>query len=358
MARKRFWRRLRPPRRLRLTREGKYFIAITIGIGLAAVNTGNNLLYLLLGWMLSSIIASGILSETTLRKLRVERRAPAQVFANRPFLMEVAIENPKKHFSSYSVEVEDVMADKPLDKRCYFLKVPSGRTQRTSYRHTFSKRGLYEFDGFALATRFPFGLFRKSRRLEQPGKIVVFPEIRPVTLPPPRARNLGAVATNRVGRRGEFFGLREYRDGDDQRSIHWRTSARAGRLLVREFEDEAQRHVTLMLDDALPEQPTGDDRQALERAISVTASLASAYITQSYAVRLVTRQDVVKFAHGPVQLIRILTYLALLQPTHSGRRFAAPPETRGDNVLVVADSQLGIEVPPGTTHVMDAAMQV
>src|SRR6187455_1946398 len=139
MARKRLWRWMRPPRRLRLTREGRFFIIITIGIGLAAVNTGNNLLYLLLGWMLSTIIASGILSESTLRKLKVERRAPAQVFANRPFLMEVAIENPKKHWSSYSVEVEDVLADKPIDKRCYFLKVPPGRTQRTSYRHTFSK---------------------------------------------------------------------------------------------------------------------------------------------------------------------------------------------------------------------------
>jgi uncharacterized protein (DUF58 family) len=216
---------------------------------------------------------------------------------------------------------------------------------------------LYEFDGFSLATRFPFGFFKKSRRVDQPAQIIVFPEIKSVKLPPPRARNLGAVATNRVGRRGDFFGLREYRVGDDQRSIHWRSSARAGQLLVREFEDEAQRHVTLMLDDALPEVASSQDKLLLERAISVTASLANAYITQGYAVRLVTRQDVVPFAAGPHQLSRILTFLALLQPTRSSRRFAALPELRGDNVLVLSGTPDGIEVPPGVTHVMDANHQ-
>ena len=62
------WRRwIRPPRRLSFTREGKYFVGITLGVGFAAINTGNNLLYLLLGMMLSLIIASGIMSEMSLR---------------------------------------------------------------------------------------------------------------------------------------------------------------------------------------------------------------------------------------------------------------------------------------------------
>ena len=74
VVRMRRW--LRPPRRLRATREGKYFVGITLGVGFAAVNTGNNLLYLLLGMMLSLIIASGILSEVSLRDLSLTRTPP------------------------------------------------------------------------------------------------------------------------------------------------------------------------------------------------------------------------------------------------------------------------------------------
>src|SRR5688500_2918645 len=107
-----FWsrlrRRLRPPRRLSFTREGKIIVILAIGVGFAAINTGNNLLYLLLGWLLSFIIASGILSELTLRALTVTRRPPPRVYAGEPFLMEVVIENGKPHRASYSIEVEDL----------------------------------------------------------------------------------------------------------------------------------------------------------------------------------------------------------------------------------------------------------
>src|SRR5262245_1763645 len=75
-ARLPWWRRLRPPRRLSFTREGRIIVILSVGVGFAAINTGNNLLYLLLGWLLSFIIASGILSELTLKRLTVERRPP------------------------------------------------------------------------------------------------------------------------------------------------------------------------------------------------------------------------------------------------------------------------------------------
>src|SRR3954462_13752822 len=84
-----WWKRLRPPRRLSFTREGRIIVVLSVGVGFAAINTGNNLLYLLLGWLLSFVTASGILSERTLKKLRVDRRPPPRVFAGEPFLMEV-----------------------------------------------------------------------------------------------------------------------------------------------------------------------------------------------------------------------------------------------------------------------------
>src|SRR5262249_6748159 len=165
----RLWRRRR---RLRVSREGKYFIVITLGVGLAALNTGNNLLFLLLGWMCSVIVASGVLSEHSLRGLAVARQQPARIHAGRPFLMGISLKNAKSRLPSLSIEIEDLVvaepeghrkAARPLDKKCYFLKIPAGRTQSTSYRHTFSRRGLYRFAGFRVSTKFPFALFRKSR---------------------------------------------------------------------------------------------------------------------------------------------------------------------------------------------------
>ena len=331
-------------RRLRLTRDGRFFIAITIGIGLAAINTGNNLLYLVLGWMLSLIIASGVLSDMSMRALKVRRRSPRRVFANRPFLMEIAVENVKERLASYSIEIEDLVDGKALDKRCYFLKIPAKRIQRTSYRHTFGRRGRYQFTGFRIGTKFPFALFHKSKRIGVGGDVIVYPEIRPITLPAPLARLNGETATNQAGRRGEFFGLREYRDGDDRRSIHWPSSARTGHLLVREFEREAQRQATIFVDNGLPEPPTPAEQEGLERAIKTAASLAATYLKAGYSIRLVARGDSVPFGAGDAQLDRVLCALALLpNASLSGPSpFADRPNPRGHNLLVCPP---GVEAP-------------
>ena len=92
--------RTRGRRQLRFTQEGRYLVLISLGIGFAAINTGNNLLYLMLGMLLSIIIVSGILSEHTLRKLVVRRVLPETAFAGRPFLVGVIVENQKTRATS------------------------------------------------------------------------------------------------------------------------------------------------------------------------------------------------------------------------------------------------------------------
>ena len=350
----RVWRRVRPPRRLKITREGRYFIFITIAIGLAAINTGNNLLYLLLGWLLSAIIGSGAMSDMSLRGLLVKRKPPPRVFANRPFLMEISVENLKGALSSYSVEIEDLVDGKPLDKRCYFLKVPPGRTQRTSYRHTFRRRGVQRFDGVRLGSKYPFGLFRKTRDVHEPGELLVYPEVFPVALPSPRSRYTGETVNNRIGRQGEFFGLREYRDGDDRRDIHWRSTARAGKLMVREYEQEAQQRATILIDNGLPADADDDADEALEQAISLAASLASTYITMGYQLRLLARGAALPFSGGALQLERVLRTLALLPTVDPATPFAGRTEPQLDNVLIVPRGVLTGEAPQGITHVLEA----
>ena len=356
-------RRLRPPRRLSFTREGRIIVVLSVGVGFAAINTGNNLLYLLLGWLLSFIVASGILSEMTLKKLRVERRPPPRVFAGEPFLMEVVIHNAKENRASFSIEVEDLVGTTPIDKRCYFLKIPAAKSQRTSYRHTFGKRGLYELSGYRLATKFPFALFRKSRDIDAPLEVLVYPARVAVPRPPPRSTSTGDVTANRLGRRGEFFGLRERRAGDDRRDVHWRSSARTGRLLVREYEDELARRVVIGVDNALPKavrEAVTDgaltpDLEAqvssVERAISVAASLASSYLEVGWTVELCARGLHVPAGVGRMHEVKLLRALALL-PYAAEDAVFAPIPARVESVLVIPKAVASTNRPSATT-VMD-----
>ena len=372
-------KRWRPPRRLSFTREGRIIVVLAVAVGFAAINTGNNLLYLLLGWLLSFIIASGILSEMTLRQLRVERRPPPRVFASEPFLMEVVIKNGKKKRASYSIEVEDLVGTTPIDKRCYFLKIPEGKSQRTSYRHTFVRRGLYTLTGYRVATKFPFALFRKSRDVDAPLEVLVYPARVHVPKPPPRAATRGDAIADRLGRRGEFFGLREHRSGDDRRDVHWKSSARTGRLLVREYEDELARRVVIAVDNALPDaareaivdgSPAGATigpwspgagalvpahdtmTSAIERAISTAAGLATAYLAAGWTVELVARGAHVPPGTGRMHEARIARTLALL-PYVSERDAFAPLPQRIESVLVIPRG-VAAENRPRTTTVMDA----
>ena len=344
-ARLRRW--LTPPRRLKFTREGKYFVALTFGIGFAAINTGNNLLYLLLGMMLSMIVGSGVLSELSLRKLTVERRVPDRIFAGHPFLMGIALTNPKRRLPSFSIEVEEEVSDSPLEKKCYFLKVPAGRTQVTSYRHTFERRGCYSFTGFKVSTRFPFTFFRKSRMVACADEVIVFPSIHALIPPAGQATAVSEQHTNRLDRRGDFFALREYQEGDDPRDIHWRKSAKQGRMMVRQLEDLRGRRVAVFLDNHQRSEvlsPTDLDLQ--ERAVSLAASLAVHYVQQGYLVSLVTRSGNIRQGMGQAHLSRILRELALVQFLDEERPFAAPPRWPGECIFV---SSAGCSVgrPPG-----------
>jgi uncharacterized protein (DUF58 family) len=345
MSRWRKW--LRPPRRLSFTRDGRLFCFVAVGIGFAAVNTGNNLLYLLLGWALSFIVASGILSERNLRGLKVRRRPPPKVHAGQPFLMEISVENAKPKQASYSIEIEDLLSGRPLDKKCYFLKIPPGKTQRTSYRHTFARRGLYRLEGFRVATKFPFALFRKSRDITELGEILVYPALVAVPRPAPQARQHGDAMAERLGRRGEFFGLREWREGDDRRDVDWKASAKTGRSMVKEYEDELTRRAIVLIDNALPDatlaascaddvDPAAQEQlDALERAISRAASLASAYLESGWSVQVIARGEQTPMGNGRTQLARVLRMLALLPACATTTAFATF-DPRGGSVVKVA----------------------
>jgi uncharacterized protein (DUF58 family) len=300
-------------RSLRLTPEGVRFLLLTLAVGMAALNTGNNLLYLLLAMLLSLIVMSGILSEQCLRHLTIRRRIPENIFANRPATVTMSVTNRKPKLPSFSLRVLDVVERKTVDRGIHLLHLPAGASASQSYPVLFTRRGRHRIEGLKLQTRFPFGLFVKAANLPLSSDLVVFPELRP--LPEGLLHDLAVLGYDQAAaRRGPgvgLYNLREYQHGDDSRAIHWKTTARQSRLIVRETETEDLRQVTLALPTAVPE---GRSAEFFEQAVSLTASLAAYFQRQGFAVRLLVGEQEVPHGLGQTHLYRILRALALCEP--------------------------------------------
>jgi len=244
-------------RSVRLTSEGVRFVLLALAIGVAAINTGNNLLYLLLAMMLSLIVLSGVLSEQCLKRLSVRRRLPEHMFANRPATATFTITNRKRWFPTFSLRVMDLVEGAAVDRGVRLLHLAPKASAVLAYPLLVTRRGRYPIEGIKLLTRFPFGLFVKAARIPLPSEVAVYPEIKP--LPEALVRELTSVGSDQsLPRRGQGIGLynlRAYQAGDDSRSIHWRTSARQATLMVRETEREDQRRATLALSTVVPPGP-------------------------------------------------------------------------------------------------------
>jgi uncharacterized protein (DUF58 family) len=310
------WRsRIRPPRRLKFTREGKFFVGITLGVGFAAINTANNLLYLLLGMLLALIVVSGVMSELSLRDLTVVRRLPLRAQVGRAHLVEIEVFNHKSRIPSYAIEVEDLRAGQPADKRCFFLKISPRSAQVAAYRRTPARRGRDTHVGFRIATRFPFGLFEKSREVRAEGELIIYPAIDVVRLPPaPVGRAPGTEQTIARGHGEEFVGLKAMRSGDDPRDVHWRKSAAAGHLVLRETARESRPDVTLTLDAVRPRGADDDWAAAFERRIRDVASRAVAHLKRGDRVTILATGVGTTRADRTVGADPVLRYLALLEP--------------------------------------------
>jgi uncharacterized protein (DUF58 family) len=300
-------------RRLRFTREGKLFVFVTFGLGFAAVNTGTNLMYVMFGFMLSLIILSGVLSEHVLRKVRVSRQLPSRAFAGEPMLIELCAENRKDRLISYSVEVSDQAIGAPNDRRCYFLKIPPGAEQSASYRRVVARRGILRFRGFRLSTRFPFALFEKWRELEGDGELLVYPALLACSFPDRGAMEEGDQAGSTSGRGTETRELREYRGGDEMRSIHWRRTATIGKHVVREYEREAATILSIRLDNKKPPRADADWEEAFEQNVARAAYVAERALSRGYTVEICARGSRSPLLSGGSPPDALWRYLALLE---------------------------------------------
>ncbi len=298
-------------RAIRLTTEGTRFLLLTLAVGIAAVNTGNNLFYLLLAMMLSLIVLSGLLSEQCVRRLEFHRHLPEYLFANEPATVTLWIANRKSRVPSVSLHLFDVVAGQDLDRGIHLSHLAPQSSMLISYPLLVRRRGQYRFDGVRVITPFPFGLFHKKAFYPFEASIIVCPEIIP--LPELRLHEMNAIGQNQaLARRGpgnSLYNLREFRPGDDSRAIHWMTTARTSKLMLKETEAEDQRWVTLAVSTVAPVEEDG----AFERALSIAASLLDLLLKDGYQVRLLLGDQQGILASGPEQFLHLLHPLALCE---------------------------------------------
>lgn len=328
------WKEIRAWRRIRFTSGGAAFTAGAFAIGFAAMNTGNNLLYLLLGSMLGFIAVSGWLSEQDIRSLRVVRRLPRAVTVGQELHIGYEVVNHKARLPSTAVEI----VDGDLPGRAFLAHVGPRGTAHVRSLNTFARRGIYPLGTVTLSTAFPFGMFRKERDFHIPAEIVVWPRAdRPVRAPSPPGGHVprsGAGARGAQGLRGEYRSLRAYRPGDDPRDIHWRSSARLREPVLREYERDGAETRWICLD--LSSEP-GD---AAEVAVEAAASLAGDALAQGRSFGLVAGAALVDAGAGPGQLERVLDVLARVQ-FRAGAPLPDPPVDRATCVLVSVDGAPG-----------------
>ncbi|MEK6285375.1 MAG: DUF58 domain-containing protein [Acidobacteriota bacterium] len=370
--------------RTSFTVEGLLFVVFLIIIGFAAWNNGNNLLYLVLSAMLAFLIAANLIARISLAEVSIQLRFPDHIFAGEPANITVTLLNHKRLMPSYSLMVEalseaeerddDEEEDKArgaagqqrgraerkassgalaprsgLGKLAYFVLAPARSSARQRIEHTFERRGRYPITGFHIATKFPAGFFKKWRRIDAAGEILVYPKPQPLddfyhALP----MLAGQIQSHARGSGDDLYAIRRYHPSDHMRNIDWKATAKSMAMMVREHMREDEWRLTIVFDTALPagstssasapgyskrrsESPAEESpgsstqpdpnefRERFERAVLMAASLADHFILERSEVELISTGEHHNVASGSGQehLYKILASLATLQPTET-----------------------------------------
>lgn len=296
-----------------VTTEGLVYLGMALLIGVAALNTGNNMLFIIVAAMLSAIAVSGAASALVLRALRLDVTLPVHVFAEDPVMARVALRN-RYPVASFSVSVVpprerntqgwhwergefvfpakrapgkewvrwkdmklrpgkmEAAADAIFRGAVYFPYVAARQSAFADLELNFPRRGRYVQDGFGLATRFPFSFLVKTRRVAADQELIAYPSVQPTdeffsVLP----MITGEFEAFVRGRGYDLYRIREHMPEDSARHVDWKATAKSGALKVREFTREDERKLRIVFDNPAPGAVSAKDYEA---AVALTASLA------------------------------------------------------------------------------------
>jgi uncharacterized protein (DUF58 family) len=325
-----------------ITREGILYFVFVLLLSLAAINTGNNILYIILATLLSAVVISGILSRNFLKQLSLSLQMPENVFVHEKVSVKVSLKNLKRVFPSLSILVEDSEQRRqeslltrfksflnrlgaiPIEYKnsdrnmfrqaAYFPILRPGETKSELIVQSFPHRGLYHLQGFWISTRFPFGLFQQGEHIEAQGEVLVYPAVQEASsffqllpfIP-------GKMENRHLGHGESLFSIREYQNGDNARIIDWKASAKTQKLMAREFAQEEESKLCLILDTHIHLAAAQDSEERFERVVSIAAGIAAHFIEEGSGLELLTPQDYVPRDTGIAHLYRILRSLAIVR---------------------------------------------
>jgi uncharacterized protein (DUF58 family) len=275
-----------PTERTILTREGWCYFGVMAVLLIAGLYQQVNLILLVSTLAAGPFLTSYIGSRALLRRLSVVRRVPAYVFSGDPLVVNYTLENGRRWTAALALFMEDSLV--PVDgaapgtavsPRVFFPRVPGRDRVRKRWQGSSPRRGKYRFRDLDLGTRAPFGLVERRVTIPLGEEIVIYPKIGQLTrrwfqLQRQASENRMGKRHDRSSQQEEYHGLRDYRSGDSPRWIHWRTSARRGELMVKEFEQQNEQDLAILIDPWLPRTKIDpDQRDALEQAISFAAAV-------------------------------------------------------------------------------------
>lgn len=342
-----------------VTIGGGIMLGLIVIVGFSAWNTGNNLLFLVVSFLVAAMIVGFFAGSTCLKKLDVKMRFPETIFAGQETPILVSLHNRKRLFPSYSVVAEvrgkererSIAADDlhailprfiaerlsrpPIVRRTlnHFVHVSRNQTAEDKIQHIFPNRGRFLIKDFELSTRFPFAFFRHRRRLPaRETELIVFPNSAPIDheledLP----LEMGKLVANKRGLGQDLLALRDYQPNDDLRRIDWKATARTRHLTVREFSAEDDKRITIFLDTNVP--PPGEKDLTLrekidaeqsgaptiasprfEAGVSHAASIILHYTEEQAEIRLAIDGDPGEYGVGSRHLYECLKRLAIVEP--------------------------------------------
>lgn len=354
------------------TREGAVYLMVIAIIIVAALNTGNNLLFIILASLLAGILVSGILSKIVLSELELEFVLPEHLFAAQPVISRLTLQNLKWFLPSFSVTVaardpEQSRKSKTigppsrqiLDEPVYLPYVPRRSSVTQHVELTFPRRGRYTQEGFRVSTKFPFGFMKKTREISARQEIIVLPGIEPTEefghiLP----LVSGEVESYFKGHGHDLYGIRDYQESDTSRHVDWKASARSQQLKVREFTREDDRRVVLIFDARLPEVNDRTPAQ-FEKAVNLCACLAWHFCEVETQMQFITNGFETAMASARDVVYPALESLALIEPKVERSPAGAPPpslipqsiRTNGFHIIISCLPPGSISVlPPGPSH--------
>ena len=281
-----WWRRILgliiPPKgqRNRPTISGWLLILVAVGIGVAAYNTGSNILFLVLSFVFSLLIVNGILAMVNFQKLSWELRLPSEFRVGERVSAGLFVRNGKRFYSTRAVWFVVRIGNQKPTRIFLQDRIGSGDSVLVPFSFIVDKRGMERIRIEGPESTYPFGFLRKQTGSFVEMEILIWPKLDPrrFRIPAPRRTSRVGEVSRRTGSGTDLLHLREYQKGDPLRSIHWKATARTGQLVVRQLADEGTGSYVLHIDCS---ETLWSDEELFEDFLSRASTLAGSLFTQN-----------------------------------------------------------------------------